>query len=351
MLRKHKCRHWHSRCALSPTRRFSTFLDSYFVPQILILLSCCNNSSELLPVVILYTFCTKEIRHWRCGNFVALPWNISKSCLLQLCSPDVCMVSCATELRTKPTKRNSTPEQDTPCKSLRKQAQEERTSYETLQAQTTTTSSHFQKKIKLTAAPQTHWAAGTMMTKTYAESRRSVPPRSKQPNRQTDWIPYTQASLFHVEPTSPDSTFFEHHQVAINWHALQNVLLSSKFTNNKRQSTLTYLAVPSAFEQWLSRSHPDSHLLGACPAEPGRLVSTSLHFWRQSHPLPQQSPPTACTRSRYSRSMLPPLRRTPAQADGGVHDNRAPIVSQLQPSSAPLWPLASLGIFHFLWGI
>ena len=37
--------------------------------QILILLSCSNNSSSLLPVVILHTFCTEEIRHLRCGIY------------------------------------------------------------------------------------------------------------------------------------------------------------------------------------------------------------------------------------------------------------------------------------------
>ena len=33
------------RAVLSPTRRFSTFLDCLLRVQILILLSCCNNSS------------------------------------------------------------------------------------------------------------------------------------------------------------------------------------------------------------------------------------------------------------------------------------------------------------------
>ena len=36
---------------------------------ILILLSCCDNSSQLSPVVILHTFCTEEICHLRCGIY------------------------------------------------------------------------------------------------------------------------------------------------------------------------------------------------------------------------------------------------------------------------------------------
>ena len=31
--RKHRCCHWHSRCALSPTHRFCTALNFHFVPK------------------------------------------------------------------------------------------------------------------------------------------------------------------------------------------------------------------------------------------------------------------------------------------------------------------------------
>ena len=43
--RNHKCCHWHSRCALSPSHRFSTFLNFHFVFKFSTLLSCCSNSS------------------------------------------------------------------------------------------------------------------------------------------------------------------------------------------------------------------------------------------------------------------------------------------------------------------
>ena len=46
----------------------STFVNFPLRVRILILLSCCSNSSLLLPVVIfVHTFCTEEIRHLRCG--------------------------------------------------------------------------------------------------------------------------------------------------------------------------------------------------------------------------------------------------------------------------------------------
>ena len=67
--RKHECCHWHSRCALSPTHRFSTFLDFPFVPRFSF---CCHAviiHHNFLPVVILHTFCTEEIRHLRCGIY------------------------------------------------------------------------------------------------------------------------------------------------------------------------------------------------------------------------------------------------------------------------------------------
>ena len=53
--RNHRCCHWHSRCALSPSHRFSTFLNFPLRVQILILLSSCSNSSSLFPVPILCT--------------------------------------------------------------------------------------------------------------------------------------------------------------------------------------------------------------------------------------------------------------------------------------------------------
>ena len=53
--RKHRCCHWHSRYALSPRHKFSTFLKISLRVQILILFSCCSNSSSLFPVVILCT--------------------------------------------------------------------------------------------------------------------------------------------------------------------------------------------------------------------------------------------------------------------------------------------------------
>ena len=65
----HGCCHWHSRCASSPTHRFFHTSEFSLRARILILLSCCNNSSKLLPVVILHTFCTEEIRHLRCGIY------------------------------------------------------------------------------------------------------------------------------------------------------------------------------------------------------------------------------------------------------------------------------------------
>ena len=57
--RKHRCCHWHSRCAWSPSHKFSTFLNFPLRVQILILLSCCSNSSSLFPVAI---FCTRSAR-------------------------------------------------------------------------------------------------------------------------------------------------------------------------------------------------------------------------------------------------------------------------------------------------
>ena len=78
--------------------------------QILILLSCCNNSSYFLPVVILQTFCTEEIRHFRCGTYTPVGYNrppsavndptvtkqvnSGKSCLEEVSVPITCLSGC-----------------------------------------------------------------------------------------------------------------------------------------------------------------------------------------------------------------------------------------------------------------
>ena len=67
--RKHGCCHWRSRCASSPTHKYSTYLIFSFRVHILNFLSCCSNSSSLFLVAFFKTFCTAATRLSKDGTY------------------------------------------------------------------------------------------------------------------------------------------------------------------------------------------------------------------------------------------------------------------------------------------
>ena len=90
--RNHGCCHWRSRCALSPSHRqfwIFHFLNFPLRVPILILLSCCSNSSSLFPVASLCTFLHRgntSFEVWYLQPF-ELPTTVALSfCVLFLCT-------------------------------------------------------------------------------------------------------------------------------------------------------------------------------------------------------------------------------------------------------------------------